>query len=316
MSFLRSVGSRALAWRVKRSSILGSENRPQLLLSPVVYRSRNWSGSSMKLNEGLTISSKLPVSRPSANQDADSRGRCSTSMPDLAPLLDHEHAEVDVRDSDVAVFQDRFESVGVTGLGQEAFGLGAILLHVLPEARKLLQLGVRHRPLRRRTHQPADVLETRDGVEHATRGVPIETQRQRLTDTFVVEGLDRLVHRDAEDAGGRGILHDHLVAELLPDRLDLRLRHGAELDVRAPVANGRRAHRCLRADEELVAVEIRSVLDEVVGVALALARVAARVALELEGPGPDDVRLEVVRILVEVLLRIDHVPRRGQVGQE
>src|SRR5216117_3899701 len=299
MSFLRSVESRALAWRVKRSSILGSENRAQLLPSRVVYRSRNCSGSSMKLNEGLTISSKLPVSRPSANQDAVSRGRCSTSMP----ILRHEHAEVDVRDSDVAVFQDRFESVGVTGLGQEAFGLGAILLHVLPEARKLLQLGVRHRPLRRRTHQPADVLETRDGVEHATRGVPIETERQRLTDAFVVEGLDRLVHRDAEDAGGRGILHDHLVAELLPDRLDLRLRHGAELDVRAPGANGRRAHRRLGADEELVAVEIRSVLDEVVGVPLALERGSARVTPELEGPGPDDVRLEVVRILVEVFLR-------------
>ena len=130
----------------------------------------------MKLNEGLTISSKLPVSRPSANQDAVSRGRCSTSMP----ILRHEHAEVDVRDSDVAVFQNRFESVGVTGLGQEAFGLGAILLHVLSEARKFLKLGVRHRPLRSRTHQPADVLEARDGVEHATRGVPIETERQRL----------------------------------------------------------------------------------------------------------------------------------------
>src|SRR2546425_7691896 len=41
MSFLRSVESRALAWRVKRSSIPGSENRPQLLLSRVVYRN-NW----------------------------------------------------------------------------------------------------------------------------------------------------------------------------------------------------------------------------------------------------------------------------------
>src|SRR5436309_4231035 len=88
MSFLRSVGSRARAWRVKRSSILGSENRPQLLLSRVVYRSRNWSGSSMKLKEGLTISSKLPVSRPSANQDAVSRGRCSASMPILRHFLE------------------------------------------------------------------------------------------------------------------------------------------------------------------------------------------------------------------------------------
>src|SRR5207237_2478816 len=140
--------------------------------------------------------------------------------------------------------------------------------------------------------------------------VPIETERQRLTDTFVVEGLDRLVHRDAEDAGGRGILHDHLVAELLPDRFDLRLWHSAELDVRTPGANGRRAHRRLRADEELVAVEIRSVLDEVVGIPLALERGAACVALELERPGPDDVRHEVVRILAEVFLRLEPVPRR------
>ena len=70
-------------------------------------------------------------------------------------------------------------------------------------------------------------------IEHATRGVPIEAQRQRLTDAYVVERLDRLVHRDAEDAGSRRVLHDDLVAELFPDRLDLGQRQGAELDVRA-----------------------------------------------------------------------------------
>src|SRR5206468_10976300 len=100
------------------------------------------------------------------------------------------------------------------------------------------------------------------------------------------------------------------------DRLDLGQRQGAELDVRASGANGRRARRRLGADEELVAVEVRSVLDEVVGVPLALERGSARVALELEGSGPDDVGLEVVRITVEVLLGIDHVPGRSQVVQE
>jgi len=88
-----------------------------------------------------------------------------------------------------------------------------------PKPGKLLQLGVRQ-PHSVRAHQPADVLEARDGVEHATRGVPVETERQRLTAALVGEGLIFLVHRDAEDAGRRRILHDHLVAQLFPDRLD------------------------------------------------------------------------------------------------
>src|SRR5258705_10494001 len=107
---------------------------------------------------------------------------------DLAPFLDRERAEVDVWDPDITVLQDRLESLGVPGLGQKTFGLGAILLDVLPEARKLLQLGLRHRPLRPRTHQPADVLEARDGEEHAAPRVPIETDRRRLAGPFVVEG--------------------------------------------------------------------------------------------------------------------------------
>src|SRR5262249_61477284 len=107
---------------------------------------------------------------------------------------------------------------------------------------------------------PADVVQARDRVEPRAGRVTVETERERPTNALVLEGFDRLVHRDAEDAGGRRILHDDLVAELLPDPFDLRQRQRAELDVRAAGANGRRARRCLRGDEELVAVEVRAVL--------------------------------------------------------
>jgi len=68
--------------------------------------------------------------------------------------------------------------------------------------------------------------------------------------------------------------------------------------------------------KELVAVEIRLVLDEVVGVSLT-SNVEPRVwLLNLNGPRTHDVGLEIVWILVEVLLRKNDVPRRGQVAQE
>jgi hypothetical protein len=45
----------------------------------------------------------------------------------LAPLLDHERAEVDVRHPHVAILQHHLEPVGIAGLGQEPLGLGTIL---------------------------------------------------------------------------------------------------------------------------------------------------------------------------------------------
>src|SRR5262249_61712142 len=74
--------------------------------------------------------------------------------------------------------------------------------------------------------------------------------------------------------------------------------------------------RGLRADEELVAVEVRAVLDEVIRIALALEGRARRVALEFEGPRADHVLHEVVRIFVQVLLGVDDVPRRREVREQ
>src|SRR5262245_22662102 len=96
---------------------------------------------------------------------------------DLAPLLDHERAEVDVRDADVPVLQDDLEAVRVPGFNQEALRLRAVLLRVLPEPRKLLELALRHRPLRAGPHQSADVLEARDRVQDTAHRVPVETER-------------------------------------------------------------------------------------------------------------------------------------------
>src|SRR5262249_4600433 len=145
--------------------------------------------------------------------------------------------------------------------------------------------------------------------------VPIDGQRKGFANANVVERLDGLVERDAEQPGRWRVLHDDLVPELLANCRDLGLRHGAELDPGTPGTKGRGPHRGVRTDEELVSVEVRPILNKVVGVPLALERGSARVTLELEGTGSDDVRLKIVRVLVEILLRIDDVPRRGEVSQ-
>jgi len=121
--------------------------------------------------------------------------------------------------------------------------------------------------------------------------------------------LHGVFHGDVEVDDEGGLLDDDLVAELLPDRLHLGEGQVAELDVGAPGPDRGGAHGRLRADVELVPVEKWPVLDEVVGVTLTLERRAARVALEPEGSGADDVVLEVIRILVEILLRKDDIHR-------
>src|SRR2546426_1080835 len=80
---------------------------------------------------------------------------------DLAPFLNHVHGEVLVGELDVAVFQHHLEPVRVARVGQEPPGLGPVLLGVPAEARKLFELGLRHRPLGSRTGQRPDVPETR-----------------------------------------------------------------------------------------------------------------------------------------------------------
>src|SRR5207302_705560 len=132
-----------------------------------------------------------------------------------------------------------------------------------------------------RTQEAADVLEPGEIEQHLAAGVAIESERERLAYALVVERLYVVVDGDPPLAGHRRVLDGHLVAELLLDRLDLGVGQITELDVRAPGADRRRPHRRLRADEELVAVEVRPVLHEVVGVAFALEARPRCVALEL-----------------------------------
>src|SRR4030095_5795935 len=100
MSFLRSAGSRALAWRAKRSSILGSEKSPPVVavargvpleeLVGVIHEVER--GSDDQLEATGVPAIREPggrLERPVLDLDAD-----------LAPLLDHERAEVDARASD------------------------------------------------------------------------------------------------------------------------------------------------------------------------------------------------------------------------
>ena len=236
--------------------------------------------------------------------------------PDLAPFLDHVHRPVLVGQLDVSVLQHHLEAVGVAGLGQEPPGLGPVLLGVPSEARVLLELGRRHRPLRAGTRERPHVPEPRERVQDLAPGVPIDPQVEGLPHANVGERLHGVVHGDVEVDDEGGLLDDDLVAELLRDGFHLGHGQIAELDVGAAGPDRRGPHGCLGADEVLVAVEIGPVFDEVVGVPLALERRAARVALELEGAGAHDVVLEVVRILVEVLLRKDDVRRRGEVCQK
>src|SRR5262249_3121169 len=201
------------------------------------------------------------------------------------------------------------EGGGIARLGEQSPGLCPVLLGVPPEARELLQLGLWNRPLRARTREGPDVLEAGECAQQLAPRVAIDAQRQSLTDANVRERLHVVVDRDTELDDERRLLDDDLVAELLADALHLGVGQVAELDVSAAGPDGGRADGRLGADEELVAIEVWPVLDEVVGVPLPFERRAGGVALELEGPGADDVRLEVVRVLVEVLLRIDDVPR-------
>src|SRR6266849_8971324 len=137
----------------------------------------------------------------------------------------------------------------------------------------------RYRPFRARTRERPDVPEAREPVPDLAPGVAIETQREGLADANIRERLHGVVHRDVEVDDEGGLLDDDLVAELLPDRFHLGEGQVAELDVGAPGPDRRRAHGRLRADVELVPVEVWPVLDEVVGVALTFERRPARVAL-------------------------------------
>ena len=186
-----------------------------------------------------------------------------------------------------------------------------------PKPGSFSSLDLGHRPLRARTHQGAHEPEAGERGQHLAHRVPVDAEGKRLADADVVEWLRRVVDRRLPHWP---VIAVSWTATLSPscflDRLRLRVRQVTELDVGAPGADRGRPHGGLGADEELVAVEVRAVLDEVVGVPLALERRAPRVVLELEGPRAHRVRLEVVRVLVQVLLREDDVPRRGQVGQE
>src|SRR5262249_11105593 len=106
----------------------------------------------------------------------------------------------------------------------------------------------------------------------------------------------------------RSLLGDQRVAQVPGDRVHLALRQVAKLDVGSPGADRRRAHCGLRADEELVPVQVRPVLDEGVGIPLPLEGRSARGALELEPTGADDAGLDAGWVAVEILLGKDDVP--------
>src|SRR5438876_3139012 len=148
-------------------------------------------------DDQLEVPRVLPVREPGRRLE----GAVLGLDPDLAPLLDQEHREVLVGKLHVAILQDDLQAVGVTGFGEEPSGLGATLLAVLPEARELLELGLRHRPFRAGTHQTSHVPQAGERLEHPARRVAIEAQREGLADADIVERLHGVVDRDAPLAG-------------------------------------------------------------------------------------------------------------------
>src|SRR6267142_4573382 len=213
-------------------------------------------GLDRRADDQFEVAAVPPIREPGSGLERPMLGLDA----DLPPLLDREHRDVLIRELHVAVLEYDLEAIRVAGLGQEFLGLRSVLLHVLPEPRQFLQLGLRHRELGAGTQETAHVLQARQAEQHSASGVAVEPERERLADADVGERLHRVVDDDPELARHRRLLDDDLVTELLLDRFDLGRRQIAELDVGAAGPDGGRPHRGLRADEELVAVEVGPVL--------------------------------------------------------
>ena len=112
------------------------------------------------------------------------------------------------------------------------------------------------------------------------------------------------------------LLHRDLVAERVDQLVARRRRQAAELDRRAVGADRVDPDRLLVGEDADEAVEIGQSLVVVVGVALALDRLADLVVRELERAGAHDVLLVPVRILVEDLLLVDEGEGVGERRQE
>ena len=112
------------------------------------------------------------------------------------------------------------------------------------------------------------------------------------------------------------LLHRDLVAERLDELVARRGRHAAELDRGAVAADRLDPHRLLVGIDAGEAVEIRQPFVVIIGVPLALDRLADLVIDEFERAGAENVLLVPARVLVENLLLVDEIERVGERRQK
>ena len=236
--------------------------------------------------------------------------------PDLLPRRDQVDRQIDVRHLDVPVGQRRPEAIGIAGLRQQALGLTQIGGVVSAEARELFKLRLAQRPLALRVHDAPDQFQVGDRGKRLDRIVAIDGQGQGLAHPLVVEGLLARIDRDAKSADALDLGRYDLVAQLLLDGVDVHRGKKAQFHIDATRSQGRGPGRGVGDDEVREPIQVGQPLLPVVGVALQLDVGAPHVGLQLEGPAPDGLGLEVVGIPVQILLRVDEVGRVGQTRHE
>ena len=235
---------------------------------------------------------------------------------DLAPLVDQPDPEVFVRLIDVAVKEFEAEPFSA-GLFQQPLRLGPRLVDVGPEAGDrfdlLLALGASGEPGKMR---PPTVC-IRLTLERPGCAAPaVERQHQGAPNPDVVERLLLVVDPGSYRAVPVALLDDDLVAERLLQLVHRRRRIATKLGGRLVGADRVELRRLLRRVNAIEAVQIRQPLVVVIGVAHPGDLLAGFVAGELERPGPQDVVLVPVDVLVEHLLLVDPVVRVGECRQK
>src|SRR5260221_1224629 len=144
----------------------------------------------------------------------------------------------------------------------------------------------------------------------------VDRQGQRTADADVVERLALVVRGGNQRAVPVALLHRDLVSERADQFVARRWRQTTELDRGAVAPDRIKASGLFRCQDPDYAVEIRQARMVVVGIALALDRLAGLVADQLEGAGAENVFLVPVRILIEGLFLVDPRIRVGECRQK
>ena len=234
-------------------------------------------------------------------------------QPDLAPLVDQEHADRRIRHRDVAVGQLEGQILG-SGLLQQFARLVARGVDIARKPRQLDQIRFAGREVVTRAQQPADVPHQRDFLQRLCAAPAIDRQRERAAHARIVERLFLGVEAHHQAASPRRFDHHRLVAKRLHQAIPVGRRMAAEF--RQHLARGQCVHHRRAAHEYCaIAIEVRLAFLEV-AVELAAHPVRAGLVLdERERAGAENVALGKLGIGLELGRAVHAVPRRRKVRQ-